>query len=171
MNTSSSHNNVPDVQEVAQSALHAWNEDTPTIGKSPRPNRLLRAIATAGAGALILSGCSVPETNTQPTPSETPFSTQGIEYVRVCQKVEDGTRAEDTSCEATESASPSPSPSVSESATASASPSVSSSATPSASPTSSPSNNNGGTNININAAPPAANIATIPPAYAGWFYL
>lgn len=31
MNTSSSHNNVPDVQEVAQSALHAWNEDTPTI--------------------------------------------------------------------------------------------------------------------------------------------
>ena len=69
MNTSSSHNNVPDVQEVAQSALHAWNEDTPTIGKSPRPNRLLRAIATAGAGALILSGCSVPETNTQPTPS------------------------------------------------------------------------------------------------------
>lgn len=150
MNTSSSHNNVPDVQEVAQSALHAWNEDTPTIGKSPRPNRLLRAIATAGAGALILSGCSVPETNTQPTPSETPFSTQGIEYVRVCQKVEDGTRAEDTSCEATESASPSPSPSVSESATASASPSVSSSATPSASPTSSPSNNNGGTNVNIN---------------------
>lgn len=56
MNTSSHRNDIPDVQEVAQSALHAWNEDAPTIDDNPRPNRLLRAIATAGAGALILSG-------------------------------------------------------------------------------------------------------------------
>lgn len=81
MNNSSPRNDIQDVQEVAQNALHAWNEETPTVDKNPRPNRLLKAIATAGAGALILSGCSVPETNSQPTPIETPFSTQGIEYV------------------------------------------------------------------------------------------
>lgn len=81
MNTSSTQNSLPGVQEAAKNALNAWNEHSPTIDKNPRPNRLLKAIATAGAGALLISGCSVPETNTQPTPSETPFSTQGIEYV------------------------------------------------------------------------------------------
>lgn len=31
MNTSSHRNDIPDVQEVAQSALHAWNEDSPLL--------------------------------------------------------------------------------------------------------------------------------------------
>ena len=150
----SPHNDLSGVQEAAQNALHEWNDQSITIDKNPRSSRLLKAIATAGVGALLISGCSVPETHTQPKPTETPFSTQGIEYVRVCQKVEDGTRVEDTSCEATEAASPSASPtaspSASESATATASPSESTSASPSPSPTDSPSNNNGANNITIN---------------------
>lgn len=42
---------------AAQRALKSWGTQKPTIGDFPRPNRLLRAIASMGVGVLLLSGC------------------------------------------------------------------------------------------------------------------
>ena len=153
------------VVEAAQNALNDWNTQTPSVTGNPRPNKLLKVIATACMGALLLAGCSTPDSNTLSSsqPSEVPFSSQGIEYIRLCKNTADETRAEDASCEAAESANGTPSPSESASATltdtaspaptetGTPSPSESATPTPTETPTSAPTDgNNGGINININ---------------------
>ena len=152
------------VVEAAQNALNDWNTQTPGVTGTPRPNKLLKVIATASMGALLLAGCSTPESNTLSSaqPSEAPFSSQGIEYIRLCKNTADETRAEDASCEAAESANSTPAPSESASATPTdtaspaptetgiPSPRESATPTPTETPTSAPTDgNNGGTNINI----------------------
>ena len=68
------------VVEAAQNALNDWNTQTPSVTSNPRPNKLLKVIATASMGALLLAGCSTPESNTLSSsqPSEVPFSSQGM---------------------------------------------------------------------------------------------
>ena len=68
----------------------------------------IRIAAAAGVSLLALSGCSAPSSNTSPQPTETPFSTLGMEYVRVCQNTADNTRAEDNNCEEPTTAAASP---------------------------------------------------------------
>lgn len=152
------------VIEAAQNALNDWNTQAPSVTGNPRPNKLLKVIATASMGALLLAGCSAPDSNTLSSaqPSEVPFSSQGIEYIRLCKNTADETRAEDASCEAAESANSTPAPSESASATPTdtaspaptetgiPSPRESATPTPTETPTSAPTDgNNGGTNINI----------------------
>ena len=68
----------------------------------------IRLAAAAGVSLLALSGCSTPSSNSSPQPTETPFSTLGMEYVRVCQNTADNTRAEDNNCEEPTTAGASP---------------------------------------------------------------
>lgn len=88
---------------AAQRALRSWGAQKPTIGKFPRPNRLLRAIASMGVGVLLLSGCaeSAPTTEAPPTTTASASSNPGEdgEFARVCKDTKTGNRAEDSECE------------------------------------------------------------------------
>lgn len=90
---------------AAQCALKSWDTQKPTIGKFPRPNRLLRAIASMGVGVLLLSGCaeSAPTTEASPTTTASASSSAGgdAEFARVCKDTKTGNRAEDSECELT----------------------------------------------------------------------
>lgn len=88
---------------AAQHALKSWGAQKPTIGAFPRPNRLLRAIASMGVGVLLLSGCaeSTPTTESSPTTTASASSSAGGdgEFARVCKDTKTGNRAEDSECE------------------------------------------------------------------------
>lgn len=110
----------PKITLTAQRALKSWGTQKPTIGEFPRPNRLLRAIASMGVGVLLLSGCaeSAPTTEAPPTTTASASSSPGEdgEFARVCKDTKTGNRAEDSECErsnapdtATASASAAPS--------------------------------------------------------------
>lgn len=90
---------------AAQGALKSWGAQKPTIGEFPRPNRLLRAIASMGVGVLLLSGCaeSTPTTEASPTTTASASSSAGgdTEFARVCKDTKTGNRAEDSECELT----------------------------------------------------------------------
>lgn len=90
---------------AAQGALKSWGAQKPTIGKFPRPNHLLRAIASMGVGVLLLSGCaeSAPTTEASPTTTASASSSAGgdAEFARVCKDTKTGNRAEDSECELT----------------------------------------------------------------------
>lgn len=90
---------------AAQHALKSWGAQKPTIGEFPRPNRLLKAIASMGVGALLLSGCaeSAPTAEAPPTTTASASSSPGGdgEFARVCKDTKTGTRAEDSECELT----------------------------------------------------------------------
>lgn len=90
---------------AAQHALKSWGAQKPTIGEFPRPNRLLRAIASMGVGALLLSGCaeSTPTAEVSPSAVASASSSAGgdTEFARVCKDTKTGNRAEDSECELT----------------------------------------------------------------------
>lgn len=81
----------------------AWKAQKPSIGKFPRPNQLLKAIASTGVAVLLLSGCAESAPVVESTPSPTAISTSstgsGDEFARVCKDTKTGNRAEDSECE------------------------------------------------------------------------
>lgn len=88
---------------AVQRALRSWVAQKPPIGEFPRPNRLLRAIASMGVGVLFLSGCAESAPTTEAPPSTTaPTSSSATgdgEFARVCKDTKTGNRAEDSECE------------------------------------------------------------------------
>lgn len=93
----------PKIAHAAQRALMAWKAQKPSIGKFPRPNQLLKAIASTGVAVLLLSGCAESAPVVDSTPSATTTSTSsagsGDEFARVCKDTKTGNRAEDSECE------------------------------------------------------------------------
>lgn len=91
------------IAHAARRALMAWKAQKPSIGKFPRPNQLLKAIASTGVAVLLLSGCAesapVVESTPSPTTTSTSSTGSGDEFARVCKDTKTGNRAEDSECE------------------------------------------------------------------------
>ena len=89
---------------AAQHTLKSWGAQKPTIGAFPRPNRLLRAIASMGVGVLLLSGCaeSTPTTESSPTTTASASSSASGdgEFARVCKDTKPATEPKTLSASA-----------------------------------------------------------------------
>lgn len=46
------------IARATQRAIRVWRAQKPSMGKFPRPNQPLKAIASTGVAVLLLSGCT-----------------------------------------------------------------------------------------------------------------